>query len=349
MVHEFPPRGVLESVLATVLRWTLKLLLKPVFSPRFSHRFSATLAGRPVADCAGEPRRRHHGWRRGRGARRMVPAQRRPDAAGQRPLPARRRLLRGQPGHAPRADLPAGARHGLPVFAADYRLAPEHPFPAGLDDALAAYRALQAEGPVILAGDSAGGGLALATALALRDAGEPPHRPRWCCSRPGPICRRPAAPPPAAARRSHAELGLGRRLRRALRRPMRAARRTPPRAFEQSAGLAPARRPARPAAGADPGRHRRTAAPPGAGAARRPAGCRRGRALRDHPAALACVPAARRRAAQRRRRHRPRGPLRPRPAGRRHGAGTFGAPGRHPGRRHVGPVHGHRAAARRHP
>jgi acetyl esterase/lipase len=62
---------------------------------------------------------------------------------------------------------------GLPVFAADYRLAPEHPFPAGLDDALAACRALQAEGPVILAGDSAGGGLALATALALRDAGNP--------------------------------------------------------------------------------------------------------------------------------------------------------------------------------
>ena len=61
---------------------------------------------------------------------------------------------------------------GLPVFAADYRLAPEHPFPAGLDDALAAYRALQADGPVILAGDSAGGGLALATALALRDAGQ---------------------------------------------------------------------------------------------------------------------------------------------------------------------------------
>ncbi|MGA8391374.1 MAG: hypothetical protein WB775_04495, partial [Burkholderiaceae bacterium] len=39
MVHEFPPRGVLESVLATVLRWTLKLLLKPVFSPRFSLAF----------------------------------------------------------------------------------------------------------------------------------------------------------------------------------------------------------------------------------------------------------------------------------------------------------------------
>src|SRR5690606_6978309 len=63
---------------------------------------------------------------------------------------------------------------GYPVWALDYRLAPEHPHPAALEDALAAYRALRALGPVTVAGDSAGGGLALATALALRDAGEPP-------------------------------------------------------------------------------------------------------------------------------------------------------------------------------
>jgi acetyl esterase/lipase len=59
----------------------------------------------------------------------------------------------------------------------NYRLAPEHPFPAGLEDATAAYRWLCSSGlepgRIVVAGDSAGGGLTLATLLALRDAGEP--------------------------------------------------------------------------------------------------------------------------------------------------------------------------------
>lgn len=63
----------------------------------------------------------------------------------------------------------AGHRLWLP----DYRLAPEHPFPAGLDDALSCYQPLRKDGAVALAGDSAGGGLALATALRLRDQQQP--------------------------------------------------------------------------------------------------------------------------------------------------------------------------------
>ncbi|AWZ18945.1 Alpha/beta hydrolase fold-3 protein [Roseovarius sp. TM1035] len=51
---------------------------------------------------------------------------------------------------------------GLPACLPDYRLAPEHPFPAQIADALAAYRALRAKQEVIIGGDSAGGGLALA-------------------------------------------------------------------------------------------------------------------------------------------------------------------------------------------
>jgi acetyl esterase/lipase len=62
-----------------------------------------------------------------------------------------------------------------PVFVVDYRLAPEHPFPAALDDAIAAYHfvlagGVDAEG-LVVAGDSAGGGLAAALCLLLRDDG----------------------------------------------------------------------------------------------------------------------------------------------------------------------------------
>lgn len=63
------------------------------------------------------------------------------------------------------------------ALALEYRLAPEHPFPAAVLDAVAAYRWLLAEGTppenIVIAGDSAGGGLTMATLLSLRDAGEP--------------------------------------------------------------------------------------------------------------------------------------------------------------------------------
>ncbi len=59
----------------------------------------------------------------------------------------------------------------------EYRLAPEHPFPAALEDALKTYRWLLGQGfqpkNIIISGDSAGGGLSLATVLALREAGDP--------------------------------------------------------------------------------------------------------------------------------------------------------------------------------
>ena len=67
------------------------------------------------------------------------------------------------------------------VLLPDYRLAPEYPFPAGLEDCIHAYEWLRASGPngpgraraTFIAGDSAGGGLTLATLLALRDRGRP--------------------------------------------------------------------------------------------------------------------------------------------------------------------------------
>jgi epsilon-lactone hydrolase len=67
------------------------------------------------------------------------------------------------------------------VFVPAYRLAPEHPYPAALDDAFAAWslvRSLRPDGPLFVAGDSAGGGLCLSLLLRLRDLGL--GMPRGC-------------------------------------------------------------------------------------------------------------------------------------------------------------------------
>ena len=69
----------------------------------------------------------------------------------------------------------AYAKHGFSVFVPAYRLAPEHPYPAAIEDAASAWTGLLARGysasSLTLSGDSAGGGLALALLLTLRDRG----------------------------------------------------------------------------------------------------------------------------------------------------------------------------------
>lgn len=82
------------------------------------------------------------------------------------------------------ADLSRVAR--ARVLIVEYRLAPEHPFPAAVDDALIAYRWLLSQGVsperLVVAGDSAGGGLTVALLVAARDAGEPTPAAAVCLS-----------------------------------------------------------------------------------------------------------------------------------------------------------------------
>jgi cation diffusion facilitator CzcD-associated flavoprotein CzcO/acetyl esterase/lipase len=172
----FTPQGWLEKLLAGLQRLSLQAFIKPVFSPRFSIPFqrrwlealarlslpvprAATVIAGQVGGVAGE-------WLR-------------PRQSAEGTATATVLYLHGGAFciGSPRTHRSLTARlaltSGLPVFALDYRLAPEHPYPAALNDAVAAFRALRASGPVIVGGDSAGGTLALALAMTLRDAGEP--------------------------------------------------------------------------------------------------------------------------------------------------------------------------------
>ncbi len=80
----------------------------------------------------------------------------------------------------------AGRAAGVRTLAVEFRLAPEHPFPAALEDALSAWRYLRASGVaperIAVAGDSAGGGLSVSLMTALKGGGEPLPGCAWLVS-----------------------------------------------------------------------------------------------------------------------------------------------------------------------
>jgi acetyl esterase/lipase len=171
---EFAPPGIRERLTAVVLRAALRTLVKPALSPKvpivrqrwwLEQLARLTGAGGQVEPEAGVAGGVKGEW--------MRPRQ---SGGATAPADSRGAILYlhgggycvGSPRTHRTLTLRLARATGLPVFAADYRVAPEHPFPCALDDAVAACRSLMQAGPVVIAGDSAGGGLALAAALHLR-------------------------------------------------------------------------------------------------------------------------------------------------------------------------------------
>ncbi|KVF66040.1 flavin-containing monooxygenase [Burkholderia vietnamiensis] len=171
-----PPAGRVEALAAASLRGFLRAAFRPLIGPPFGARVQRRVVAMlsPLMPGAG-------GTLRYRTAAAGVPveviAPKRGDAGGVILYLHGGAFCVGSPRTHRSVTTRLAAEARLPVWAPDYRLAPEHPSPAAVDDALAAYEALRAQGyaphRIVIAGDSAGGALALALAMALRERGEP--------------------------------------------------------------------------------------------------------------------------------------------------------------------------------
>ena len=171
---EFERPRTRERLTAAIVRAALRTMVKPALSPKvpivWQRRWLAQLAR--LMRASGQTSL--EGGTAGGVKGEWLHPRRSGDAAASTIAPATILYLHGG-GYcvgSPRTHRALTSRlaraAGLPVFVAEYRLAPEHAFPCALDDAVAACRSLMQRGPVVIAGDSAGAGLALATALCLR-------------------------------------------------------------------------------------------------------------------------------------------------------------------------------------
>lgn len=162
---------MLQSALATGLRQTMLHLVKPVLNPlvpiplqrtltRQAYRSSLPPRGCQFedTDLGGVPTLKTSYGKQGNHAVLYF--------HGGAYIIGSPQTHKGMTGHLARCS-------GATIYTPDYRLAPEHPYPAALDDAMSAYQALLNEGyspdHIAIAGDSAGGGLSLALAMRLRD------------------------------------------------------------------------------------------------------------------------------------------------------------------------------------
>lgn len=169
------PTALHQRLLSGALRRTLRTLMKPLFHPRVpvsamraglralssampsaaGVRFQPLMLGRVPGECADPSEHNDQAVLYLHGGAYLVGS------------PATHRNITSHLARAANAC----------VYAIDYRLAPEHPFPAALDDVVDAFQWLLQNGyradQITLAGDSAGGGLALATAVRLGNEGKP--------------------------------------------------------------------------------------------------------------------------------------------------------------------------------
>ena len=171
-----PPAGRVEALAAASLRGFLRVAFRPLIGPPFGARMQrrvVALLSPLMPGASGTLRYRTSAA----GVPVEVIAPKHGDAGGAILYLHGGAFCLGGPHTHRGVTTRLAAEAGLPVWVPDYRLAPEHPSPAALNDALAAYDALRVQGyaphRIVIAGDSAGGALALALAIALRERGEP--------------------------------------------------------------------------------------------------------------------------------------------------------------------------------